>query len=511
MIHHKIIKMNFKIKKIKKVDTPKPKRIKLFQQKHITIHLPIIISVIVIFLLLTGIVKAVKSIDFTIFLKAAGEELETDGYNHTNFLILGTGDKNYEGGNLTDSIIVASLDNESELITMVSIPRDLYIKDLTVGSGKINEIYFKSKTHYGSSIEGIEHIKQEIETIIGIPIHYWIKADFAGFKELIDNLGGIDIYVENAIYDPYYPKDGTYLYETFSVPIGQHHMDGATALKYARSRKTTSDFDRANRQQAIIYAIKEKALQTDILFNKDKITNILNTLKSNIETNINVKEILTLGSMVSDFSKEQISHYLIHDDPTICGGFLYTPLQELYGGQFVLLPAGGYEFIHLYSDLMFNQPSIRVENSKIHILNSTKTGGVAGEAKQILQRFCFNIVRFGNGRSKEFSQTTYYYKQKHDKDGDEIDSRPQTLNFLQKLIPGKESTIIPQEYIEAGYDQGADIIIEIGSDYVNSENYINDPFYNLFLQTQTYQNTQQANQQTNQEIIQETNAKTDEN
>ena len=100
------------------------------------------------------------------------------------------------------------------------------------------------------------------------------------------------------------------------------------------------------------------------------------------------------------------------------------------------------------------------------------------EAKQILQRFCFDVVRYGNAKSN-VTETTYYYRQKFDENNEPIASRPKALDFLTKMIPGKESTDIPIEYIEEGYLQEADLIIEIGSDYTNSENYVDDPFYYL--------------------------------
>lgn len=473
--------MDFKTKKIKK-NREKPPKIpkpKTHSKKRLRIKISVLSSLIIIFLLSIGIVKALNSIDFKVFLKVAGDELITDAYNHTNFLILGTGGKDHEGADLTDTIILASLDNEEKLVTMISIPRDIFVKDNIVGNSKINEVYYNAKNYYESSTEGLEHMKEKVEIIMGVPIHYWIKIDFDGFKELIDALDGIDVYVDEAINDPYYPKDGTFKYETFRISAGQHHLDGETALKYARSRKTTSDFDRADRQQKIIFAIKEKALQTNTLLSKEKITGILDALKNNIETNITVKEILTLGSLAGDYGEEQITQHLIHDDPTKCGGFLYTPAREFYGGLFVLVPAGGFEFIHLYSDLNFNSPKIVFEDAKIHLLNGTPTAGVAGEAKQILKRFCFNISQFGNAREQNITETTYYYRQKYDQEGNKIDSRPEAINFLQKLIPGKESTDIPKEYFEKGYHQTSDLIIEIGTDYVNSDKYIDDPFYNL--------------------------------
>lgn len=476
--------MEFKRKKISKSDTPQftshsnhQNNYSTKNKRRVNISLGAVLSGIIIIILIGGIVKAVSSIDFRIFLKAAGDELKTDIYNHTNFLILGTGDKTHEGSDLTDTILVASLDKEHKLITMISVPRDLYVKDSALGNSRINEVYFNAKNYFGNSTEALEKTKEKIEGILGIPIHYWLKIDFTGFTELIDAIGGIDVEVKENIVDPYYP--GKVTYETFRLNAGPQHLDGATALKYARSRKTTSDFDRADRQQQIIYAIKQKALEREIIFSPEKISNILETIKKNMDTNITVKEILTLGAIASEYSSNQIAHRLIHDDPARCGGFLYTPAREFYGGAFVLLPAGGFEMLHDYTDLQLNSPEIAAENLRIQVLNGTRKGGVAGETKQILQRFCLNISRFGNGRSKEITTTTYYYKPKLDENGKPTSQKPQTLIFLQKLIPGKESTQIPQDYIEAGYDQAADIILEIGSDYTDSPNYIEDPFYSL--------------------------------
>ncbi len=430
------------------------------------ISIGIFSSLIIILLIIFGIFKAIAAIDLGIILKVAGSDVQKDAYGHTNFLLLGNGGGNHDGADLTDTIIVASIDQEQNLITMVSIPRDLYVDNKEIGSGRINQIYYNAKRHYSSSLRAVDQLKQEVEKIMGVPIHYWARIDFQGFTDIIDALGGVEIQVPNDIYDPDYPAEGGR--PGFQISAGLQTLDGATALKYARSRKSTSDFDRANRQQLIIQAMKDKALKTEILFSADKIRGILEAVSANIDTNITVKEILTLGSSLKDIDTEKITHRLLHDDPSRCGGFLYPPERRFYGGAFVLIPAGGFEFIHLYSELNFNQPQIGHENLKIHVLNGTKAGGVAGEAKQILQRFCFDINRYGNANTIPIEKTTYYYK-------GEI--RPETLDFLQKLIPGAEVAGIPAEYAE--YAIETDLILEIGNDYLNSPNYISDPFYSL--------------------------------
>jgi len=459
--------------------------------KKIKINLPILIAITVILVLCVGIAKAITSIDMSVILKIAGTDLKEDSYGHTNFLLLGSGGLKHDGGTLTDTMIVASLDNENKTVTMLSIPRDLWMKDNVVGNSKINEVYLNAKDHYEyinkipprtedlkSNQQAMEHLRTKIEEILGIPIHYYVSVNFDAFTDIIDAVGGVDINVEKALYDPLYPKGETTGYETFSMAAGPQHLDGKTALKYARSRETTSDFDRSKRQQQIIMAIKESALKANILFSKEKIENILNIIKANINTNITIEEILTLGSIAKDYSKDSIITRLMHDDPARCGGFLYTPERSYYGGAFVLVPAGGFDILHKYADLIFGFTAISKENAKIQILNGTPRAGVAGETKQILQRFCFNMSRFGNAEKKDVTQTTYYYRQKFDEKGKAIASRPLTLDFLKKLVQGKEVEGIPQKYIDAGYTD-SDIILELGTDYTSSPKYMEDPFYSL--------------------------------
>jgi len=441
------------------------------------ISLPFLVSLLVIIFLLTGITKAFKTIDYSAFLSFAGSSLKTDKYGHTNFLILGVGGGVHDGADLTDTMMIASLDPKNKSVALLSIPRDLNIKDDVVYSSRINAIYSDSKELFKDSKKALDHLKVKIEDTFSVPIHYYIKLDFKAFEQLIDAIGGVDVMVENNLYDPYYPKGETLGYETFSINKGLNHLDGVTALKYVRSRKTTSDFDRANRQQQVMYAIKDQALKIGTLLDSSKIEAILNILKDNIETNLTVKEILSLGSYGKDITPDKIVHRLIHDDPNRCGGFLYTPDKDFFGGAFVLLPAGGEKWLKQYADLVLNNQEIALDNVKIQILNSTKSNGAAGETKQILQRFCFEISKFGNGSVKDLPATSYYYLNKSNPQGGVITSRPQILDLLEKLIPGKESTNITDAYLE--YFANADIVIELGLDYANSPNYMRDPFYSL--------------------------------
>jgi len=448
-------------------------------------NISIILSIIAIVVLCVLIVKVILSIDFRTLLLAAGENLETDSNNHTNLLLIGTGGEDHDGADLTDTIIVASLDQEKETVSMISIPRDLHVKDDLLQSIRINETYFYAKEYFGSSEEGLAYFEEKIEELTGLEIHYHVKINFGGFKQIIDSVGGIELDVPESIYDPYYPKDGTLYYETFQVPAGYQHMDGETALKYARSRKTTSDFDRSKRQQQIIHALKNKALQTKVVLDKDKLTSLLSTIKDNLETNLKVREMITMGAIAGDYNSENIITKQVHDDPVQCGGFLYAPPIENNGGAFVLTPAGGEEYMHLFFELIAKHPLAFKENLEIQVLNGTEKSGIAAENKQVLKRYCLNVSRFGNARSLGIKQTTIYYNPiplPKDNPGDETEYyRPNTLDIIKSLIPeAVESTVFPQEYIDLGYNKSSDILLEIGTDYVNSDHYIEDSFYPLY-------------------------------
>jgi LCP family protein required for cell wall assembly len=441
--------------------------------KHKT-NLGLIISIIIVFVLfLYGCSAVISRIGLINIIGIFGEHLDTDVYGNTNVLLLGTGGGDHDGADLTDTIILASIDQNNKLVPMLSIPRDFYVDIEDLGGGqRINGVYETGKDKY-DSVTGIKYVQEAVEKITGVDIHYYVKIDFDGFRDIVDSLGGVDIYVDEAIHDPYYPKEGTILYETFDLPSGQQSLDGETALKYARSRKTTSDFDRSKRQQKLLFAIKRKAMQKNVLLNPGKITDLYGAVKQNIETNLSMGHIIELAKLSKDFGQENIVSRVITDDPTSCGGFLYVPERDLFGGAFVLVPIGNnYHFIHEYVDLIFHYPELSKNPVEIQILNGTKTPGIAGEAKEMLKRLCFNVIRYGNARNQEIDTTNLYYKSKTQVNEGEnliISEAPDALYFIKQLIPGQITDEIPSEYFEPNYISDANIILELGKDYVETK------------------------------------------
>jgi hypothetical protein len=256
-------------------------------------------------------------------------------------------------------------------------------------------------------------------------------------------------------------------------------MDGDTALKYARSRKTTSDFDRSKRQQKLLFAIKDKAMSKGVLLNPGKITDLYSSVDANIETNFSIRNIIELAKISQDFNKDNIITKVITDDPTSCGGFLYVPERDFFGGAYVLVPIGNnYDFIRQYVDLAFHYPEISKSPLKFQILNGTKTSGIAVEAKAMLDRLCFDVVRFGNAQSQDIKKTTLFYKAPAITEEENSSDTPEALTFLKQLIPGEINTQIPPKYYESQYISEANVIIELGEDYI--ENRPEDIFYQYY-------------------------------
>ena len=226
-------------------------------------------------------------------------------------LILGT------HGRLTDTIMLASVNPKLETVSLLSIPRDL-----AVNGRRINEFYYR----YGA-----EALKDQIYEITGLFPEKYVVVDLSSFEEIVDVLGGIDVYVEKGLYDTHYPGPN-FTYETFSVEEGHQHFDGVTALKYARSRKSTNDFDRAARQQQIVEAVRQRIEDLNLLENADELIGIFNTVQESVDTDIDLLSFLTYLKQYRDYSIEQ-GHVLSTSN------YLYSTINV--SGAYILLPNKG--------------------------------------------------------------------------------------------------------------------------------------------------------------------------
>lgn len=385
---------SFKVPKTKLKKTEPPKR---------KIRVKLIIGILSTLLITIFIVKAEtpKKLIKSAVVNNLAKDLKQDELGYTNFLIMGTGGEGHEGKDLTDTLILASVNPSTSSSILTSIPRDLYATHPNIISQRINSVYSNQK-YQSTHNEASKVLEEIIQELTQTEIHYNIKIDFQALVEVVDTLGGITIDNKEAIYDPEYPGPN-YTFETFSLPKGLQKINGETALKYARSRKSTSDFDRSRRQQELIYAIKDTAIQQNITSDPQKITNIYKALSSHIETNIELREIITLAKLANEFPIEGLVNLPLNDDPNIKGGFLYNPPRSEYSDSFVLIPADETNSqIQTYFELHRKYPFSMEADFTINLFNGTDINGFAGSVKQNLKRFGFFVNETANADKKDY-------------------------------------------------------------------------------------------------------------
>lgn len=410
-----------------------------------------------------------------IVLSAISQDIKTDQYNHTNILLLGIGGKGHDGANLTDTMIVASIDHKNNLVPMLSIPRDFYVKNDFLGYGtRLNGIYELVLDETDDPEFAMETLMKEIENILDINLQYYAKVDFNGFTEIVDTVGGVDVNIKESIYDPYYPAPDSSAadYDPLFLKAGEQTLDGKTTLKYVRSRKTTSDFDRARRQQEVIAALKNKATRIGFLLNPAKLKGLYTAISNNFETNLSWTEMLYLAQLADKFGSDSVMSEVLNDEAYKTGGFLYTPEREFYGGAFVLVPfSGDNAEIQAFTRLFFYHSNLFQNPTPIQVLNGTSEPGLAAMSKMYLERYGFNVVRYGNGLNKGVEKTRIFTTQKLDKADEQV------LQLIPSLLYGEIQAETPPEYNSTEFDTEAKIIIELGEDFLDFYNNYDERFY----------------------------------
>lgn len=325
--------------------------------------------------------------------------------NRINFLILGIGGAGHDGGSLTDTIIFGSVSEKDNSASLLSIPRDLYINmGEDIGYTKINHsVFIGDKIEYGY---GLEFSKNMIEQTLDEKIDYIIKIDFESFEKIISIIGGVYINVETAFTDEEYPTLD-HGYETISFESGWQVMDGATALKYARSRHGNngegSDFARSKRQEKIILSVKEKILSLKTLSNPAKLYKIITELDKNIDTNIKYRDIVDLYDIASKIDTSQVVTRNLNES----SGYVYSTRSS--SGASIVKPTGNnFNIIRDLVDNIFDpeyDPIFNITDSmqNITILNGTFTSGIATYASQKIKDMQdFKIYFVGNAPTRDY-------------------------------------------------------------------------------------------------------------
>lgn len=300
--------------------------------------------------------------------KLAGED-----EGRVNILLLGMRGENMEGGGLlADTIMIASIKPQENKISLVSIPRDFYADVPGRGfKSKINAVY-----HYGEEQkkgQGLEDMRKVAEDIAGVPIHYAASINFKGFSDLVNSLGGIEIHLDQPFIEPLQFKEehvcdsnvftvpsGNYQTKKnekgkvvaayplcynknlecggiFQLPAGNITLTGEQALCYVRSRVTSSDFDRAKRQQIVLQEIKEKSLKIGTLTDFEKVNGMFESLGNNARTDMQLWEMKRLFELYKGINEPQVVQKVLENSEE---GLLYVPENAPPEAGYILLPRG---------------------------------------------------------------------------------------------------------------------------------------------------------------------------
>lgn len=300
------------------------------------------------------------------FIRPSEESLKsTDG--RTNILLLGTDYRKELPENLTDTMVVASINlkGPQKDLVMISVPRDLWVRLPGWKFGPAGKQNFYSQwakvnsaNAYGDLYQypegaGLGLARQAMQEVLGIDIHYVVRVNFYGFRDAVDAVGGISVNVERAFTDCSYPIVGkeksfplSSRYKCVSFRQGFQTMDGEKALEFVRSRKGTNgengDLARARRQQQVIIAIRDKTLSLPTLADPLRISNLIRSLGDNLKTlDVDFSQIGQFYKLSQAALASGAIQIVLTSDPRDEAGFLITPPAGSYGGAFVFIPRLG--------------------------------------------------------------------------------------------------------------------------------------------------------------------------
>jgi len=355
---------------------------------------------------------------------SADKQLPGEESDRINILLLGMGGEGHDGAYLTDTIMILSLKPSTKQVALLSLPRDLTAPINGSAWRKINSINAYAEMNKAGS--GGEVTTAAFSDLLQIPINYYIRVDFNGFVKVIDELGGVEINVENLLDDYSYPilgqEDNPNYYARFEhlhIEPGEQKMSGDLALKYARSRHAGgiegSDFARARRQQLLLEAVKEKLLSRQTLLNPIMVGKLINEFNKNVSTNLSAWEMLRLWELSKDVNRDQIINKVLSDAPD---GLLVASQGE--DGAYILMPrTGNFSQIRTLVQNIFettapsekppvSPPKQISQPASVLIYNGTWIIGLASRTAAKLIDSGFSIAQTGNAPMRDYGQSFAY-------------------------------------------------------------------------------------------------------
>ncbi len=331
-----------------------------------------------------------------------------EGTERVNILVMGIDQREHEQGPWrTDTMLVLTIDPVTMSGGMLSIPRDLWVPIPGYEEGRINTAHYLGEI-YDYPGGGTALAVKTVQYNLGVPIHYYARVNFTAFEQLVDLIGGIDIYVEEEINDPFYP-DEAYGYDPLYIAAGWQHFDGEMALKYARTRHSIGgDFDRAQRQQQVILAVFEQVTRLDLLPQlAPRTPELWQTLQGSVKTDLTLEQIIALAQLASEVKPEDIRYGVIDEH--------YTQFWETPDKQQVLIPLR--DRMRELRDYIFTteaplpqhaeDPATRLaeEAAVIKVMNGTTTAGLAALTSDYLRQQGFQVMEPANADRSDYTES----------------------------------------------------------------------------------------------------------
>ena len=340
---------------------------------------------------------------FSLFSAFKPVPLKGQDTGHVNILLAGNSadDPGHDGANLTDSIMILSLNTQDHTAFILSIPRDLWVNIPGMGYQKINAASDMTNfTGAGYPNGGMGELEEVLHSDLGIDINYYALINYTAFRDMVNAVGGISINIQSpdkrGLYDPNIAKaDGGPL----KLANGWQQLNGQTALNLARARGDNyyaygfpaSDFDRTEHQRQMLMALKQKASTLNILTDSTKIANMFDAIGKNVNTDLQLNELKSLYSLTKDLNDGNIASYNLNNLNNKQLLVNYTSP----GGLSALAPADGVgNFTTIQSEvrkLISNDPLVK-ESASVVVLNGSNTTGLAKQQGQRLSNLGLNLA-----------------------------------------------------------------------------------------------------------------------
>ena len=335
-----------------------------------------------------------------------------DGASRVTLLVMGLDYRDWsvgEGPPRTDTMILLTMDPLNKTAGMLSVPRDLWVNIPGSKYGKINTAYQLGEA-YKLPGGGPELAMKTVEELIGVPIDYYAQIDFGAFIRFIDEIGGVKLEITEPIKVDLL-GDNTQK----KLKPGVQVLPGSIALAYARARNSEGgDFDRAQRQQQVVTAIRNRMLEKDnLLYVISKAPALYNELASGVRTNLTLEQAIRLAWFAKQIPQDKIKYAIIGPDQV---NFFKSP-----GGLDSLKPLP--DQIRLLRDEIFAEsvpvsPSasnmstaelMQAEGAKVSVLNGSTTNGMAASTMEFLKAQNVNVAATGNAESIYTATTIFDY------------------------------------------------------------------------------------------------------